>query len=156
MKIDINLEKNFNLELISKKLINLAQASLGIWAKAYVSQTRQDVVRKNLFTPRTGNLLQSIQILNKGVSVEISINLDYGYYLEKGTKPYIIKPKDRRALKIPNPSGTGYIFRKKVKHPGIESRGWFLGRFEERAGTANSAMVGYFARGLNKIQKGEW
>ncbi len=155
MEIKIDFSKNFNLEIIHKKLLNLAQTSLTIWAKTYVNQTRQDVVRNNLFTPRTGNLLQSIQILPADNSVEISVNLNYGYYLEFGTRTYIIKPKDRKALKIPNPSGTGYIFRKKVKHPGIEPRGWFLGRFNERAEIVNNAMRAYFARGLKMIEKGE-
>ena len=155
MEIKVNLQKDFDLEKISKKLTQLAQASLGIWAKSYIKQTHIDIRNKNLFTPRTGTLLKSIQAIPQGSTVKIAVFTRYGKFLEEGTKSYVIKPKDRKALKIPNPSGTGYIFRKKVKHPGIEPRGWFIGAFEERSEIANNAMVAYFKRGLEKIQKGE-
>ena len=155
MEIKVNLQKDFDLEKISKKLLNLANASIRIWAKTYVRQTQLDIQNEKYFTPRTGLLAQSIQILDTGFGFTISVPLKYGLYLEEGTQPYIIKVKDRKALKIPNPSGTGYIFRKKVKHPGIEPRGWFIGALEERSEIANNTMTSYFKRGLEKIQKGE-
>jgi len=155
MEIKVDFSKNFDLEKISKKLLALGQASLGIWAKAYIRQTHIDVERKNLFTPRTGTLLKSIQTIPKGNSITIGVFTEYGKYLEFGTKPYIIQAKSRKALKIPNPTGTGYIFARKVKHPGIKERGWFLGAIEDRKEVSNNAMITYFTRGLEKIQKGD-
>ena len=44
----------------------------------------------------------------------------YARFVHDGTKPHEIKPKKRRALRIP--TGTGFAFRKKVRHPGTAPR----------------------------------
>lgn len=151
MELKVNVLVDFDFEKISSKLLSLAQASLGVWAYSYIRQTQTDVEKKNLFISRTGTLLRSIQAIPEGkLGIRIGVFAEYGKYLEFGTKSYIIKPKNRKALKIPV-NGYGYVFTKKVKHPGIRERGWFLGSFEERSQVANQEMREYFKQGLIRI-----
>ena len=48
-------------------------------------------------------------------SVGNSALIDYAKFVYYGTKPHIIKPKNKKALKTP------YGYRKRVKHPGTKA-----------------------------------
>ncbi|MEM3426729.1 MAG: HK97 gp10 family phage protein [Nitrososphaerales archaeon] len=85
---------------------------------------------KKAFTPRTGNLQQSIQIRFDSNKAVISANASYASYVEFGTKPHLILPKNRQALKIP--TRDGFIFIKKVRHPGSKPYPYFFADFENR------------------------
>jgi len=63
----------------------------------------------------TGRLRNSIRVTSEGNVITISI-VDYAYFVEFGTPPHIIKPKDKKALKFK--AGNGQVFAKVVKHPG--------------------------------------
>lgn len=63
----------------------------------------------------TGRLRNSIKVISTEDGLLISM-VDYGKYVEFGTPPHIITPKEKKALKFK--IGTNEIFAKKVKHPG--------------------------------------
>ena len=62
----------------------------------------------------TGRLHWSIKVRAEGNSLIVTM-LDYGYYVEFGTPPHIIKPKDKKALHWGGKDGP---IVKEVKHPG--------------------------------------
>ncbi|MHA1302303.1 MAG: HK97 gp10 family phage protein [Candidatus Heimdallarchaeaceae archaeon] len=63
----------------------------------------------------TGRLKNSIKVksTNEGLIIWM---VDYGKYIEFGTPPHIITPKEKKALKFK--IGGDELIRKKVKHPG--------------------------------------
>lgn len=63
----------------------------------------------------TGRLRNSIRVTSNGNTLTISM-VDYAYFVEFGTPPHTIKPKDKQALKFK--AGGENVFAKVVKHPG--------------------------------------
>ena len=69
-----------------------------------------------------GRLRASIVMEERGDSFVIGTNVEYAKYVELGTAPHIIRPKNKKALywyKAKHPV-------KKVKHPGTKGRHFFL------------------------------
>ncbi len=76
------------------------------------------------WTDRTGNTRQAIhgggeQSKNSAL-LYLAHGSMVGTYLETGTRPYVIRPKNKKALRFV--SGGKEIFAKKVNHPGIKAR----------------------------------
>ncbi len=58
-------------------------------------------------------------IRNQGMMVDSKGGrVNYALFVEKGTKPHIIKPKKKKALRWVG--GSGFIFAKEVHHPGYK------------------------------------
>lgn len=69
-------------------------------------------------TPVKTGKLRSNRTVSIGTnSSTISINQPYASYVEEGTRPHIIVPKNKKALMWENG-----IFAKRVKHPGFTGR----------------------------------
>lgn len=125
---EVKFETDFDIEKIAKlfkKSVALAVRGAG---RRYVEAVKEYVEKEKPFKPKTGELLQSVHWRPKGLfAVEVlgaGDTVKYGYFLEFGTKgPYVIRPRKRKALKIPTEGG--YILRKKAVHPGITPRPWF-------------------------------
>jgi len=124
----VRLSGDFDADKLAEKVRKAAALAVRAAARRYVEAIKEYVEKEKPFKPRTGNLLQTVhwrpvglfatEVLGAGDTVK------YGYFLEFGTKgPYIIRPRKRKALKIPTEEG--YIFRKKAVHPGIPPRPWF-------------------------------
>lgn len=73
-------------------------------------------------TPKkTGELAMNWELVKKNKKViAINLNGDLITWLEFGTKPYVIKPKDKTALHWE--VGGEHFFAKEVHHPGIKAR----------------------------------
>ena len=141
MSIEITVKQNFDFAKISRRLLQLAGATLGVIGDSYVNQTVKKIKREKLFKSRTGNLIHSIMAIPESETRVVIYGagknnfLQYGRFLEFGTKgPYTIRPKERKALKIP--TSKGFIFRRKVLHPGIRARHYFFGDYEQKMKTA--------------------
>jgi len=69
----------------------------------------------------TGRLKNSIVYNVEGDTITVEM-ADYGLYVEFGTAPHIIKPKNKKALHwksgTPGSTGRGDVFAKVVHHPG--------------------------------------
>lgn len=63
----------------------------------------------------TGRLRNSIRVDARGNVLTITM-VDYAFYVEFGTPPHIIKPKDKQSLKFK--VGREEVFAKVVRHPG--------------------------------------
>jgi len=138
--IEVTVMKDFDLSNVSRRLIKLAGATLSKIAWTYAEETKKNIQKKRLFRSRTGNLLRSIVAVPES-NLRVVIYgagkdsfLEYGKYLEFGTRPHVIRPRERKALKIP--TSKGFIFRKKVNHPGIRARHYFFGDYEQKMKTA--------------------
>ncbi len=70
---------------------------------------------------RDGRLADSIDVIPTAKGLRI-IMVDYGRYVEFGTPPHVIKPKNKKALAFKgegNQKGKkGMVIVKSVKHPG--------------------------------------
>jgi len=69
----------------------------------------------------TGRLRNSITSLASGRVVEIGTNVKYAPFHQFGTKGYIIRPKNKKALNIP-----GIGLRKWARHPGLPARPFLM------------------------------
>lgn len=80
-------------------------------------------IRTGSFRNRTGNLRRSItrKVSNNGFHGEISVGSQapYGIYVEEGTKPHIIRPKNKKMLAFK--VGGRMVFAKQVRHPGTKA-----------------------------------
>lgn len=131
MKIDLQIKKLPQIlqqDAVEKSL----RRAIMIAAETYVKDIHDWIDTGRAFRPRTGNLQRSITwYMPSENSAHIIAQADYAKYVEFGTKPHAILPKQRRALKIPTPDG--YIFRKKVSHPGSKPYPFFFANLQDRA-----------------------
>lgn len=76
------------------------------------------------WTDRTGNTRRAIHggadKTSKGVVSYLAHGSIVGLYMEKGTAPHVIRPKNKKALRFT--VGGKTIFAKHVNHPGIAAR----------------------------------
>lgn len=87
--------------------------------------SRQVLNRARLLTPvDTGRLRASLRsTLNLGgdnPSFRVSTNVEYAPYVHDGTRPHIIRPRRRQALRFR--VGGMTVFAKVVHHPGTRAR----------------------------------
>lgn len=90
--------------------------------EAFLFRVGNEIVSdaKDIAPYKTGNLESDIQVWDDNISnLEIEIGnsklAPYAPYVHYGTDPYVIRPKNKQALKTP------YGARKKVSHPGIKA-----------------------------------
>ena len=142
-----------------------AQRVVNAMAERYVDEVHDFIDARRGFTPRTGQLQQSINWRPKGNGgAEVYILdqtfqnynavLDYRYesnpsgyawFVEKGTAPHQITPKaGRKGLKIPNVGG-GYVIRRSVIHPGSRAHPFFFADMDNRKQHMQAAGVSVLA-----------
>lgn len=86
----------------------------------------------------TGQLRASIGYKVVGTNVTISM-FDYGKYVEFGTPPHVIRPKNRKALKfetnrkqrLEEGGKPNEVFAKKVNHPGTRPQPFIRPTFRD-------------------------
>jgi len=131
MKIELKIKKLPQIlqrDAVEKSL----RRAIMIAAETYVKDIHDWIDSGRAFRPRTGNLQRSITwYMATENSARIITQADYAKYVEFGTKPHAILPKRRKALKIPTPEG--YIFRKRVSHPGSKPYPFFFANLQNRA-----------------------
>jgi hypothetical protein len=95
------------------------QPLMALAAKASVQEVQRTA---RLMAPhRTGTLQRSIQIEGKDLIQMVTVGEKYGLYLEEGTKPHDIYPRNKKALFWP-----GALHPVSVVHnPGVKARPWF-------------------------------
>jgi len=74
-------------------------------------------------TTRTAHLRTSVQaVVKNATQFGLSTNVPYARVHELGIGPYIIRPKNKKALRFMKAGRV--IFARKVKHPGQKARHW--------------------------------
>jgi len=85
-----------------------------------------------------GELRSSINSQTSGNEIQITM-LDYGKYVEFGTPPHIIRPKNRKALKfeinrkkrLEEGGKPNEVFAKEVRHPGTRPQPFIRPTFRD-------------------------
>jgi hypothetical protein len=75
-----------------------------------------------------------------GHVLELSNSAPHAVFLEKGTRPHVILPKHKSALHFHWPKAGGWIFAKRVQHPGTRAY-HFLSGARDRAFVATAGML---------------
>jgi len=151
--IDLNIDfGNMPSVLAALSRPNVEQHIINAVAESYVDDMHDWIDEGRAFKNQTGHLQQSIGWHPNGNGkATVFTQAEYAQWVEEGTRPHVIKPKDgRKALKIPNGSvtspvgpqlaGGGYVLRRAVHHPGTSPMPFFytdnaarLERGKERA-----------------------
>ncbi|CAK0766079.1 Transcriptional regulator [Gammaproteobacteria bacterium] len=146
--MEIHIEGPLLLGVSDAALKRATTAAIYALAEEYTEATRDYIDKEKPFTSRTGSLFQSIGWNPLGdASAEVYANSKLAAWVEFGTKPHIIAPKDRKALKIPSENG-GFVFRKKVHHPGTKARPFFFGGSAKRQERVENAAFNAFSETL--------
>lgn len=123
----------------------LASLAAKAAAETYTEETLDWIRMGRSFTTRTGQLEQSIGWRPEGKGAVVYASAEHALYIEEGTRgPYPIRPRNRKALRIPVPGG-GYLFRKLVNHPGIQAKPFFFADFAAREERMMDAVQGVVA-----------
>lgn len=67
-----------------------------------------------------GHLKNSIQASVDGLSAEVTANADYAAYVEYGTAPHVIRPRNAKVLAFQ--AGGKTVFAAEVNHPGTPAQ----------------------------------
>ena len=86
---------------------------------------------------QTGQLARSLQLKPVGESAwSVQHDLQHAphaLFVHWGTRPHIIKPKDKKMLRFPSGQGAGthFVFARFVKHPGYKGDPWLVQAADE-------------------------
>lgn len=102
---------------------------------------------------KTGAMLRSLRIEKTGpMSYRISAGgqmAPYTKFVHDGTRPHVIKPRNKRMLRWPT-GGAGFIFARQVNHPGYKGDPWF----DDITPQVKTIFNDTLARKLNQPLKG--
>jgi hypothetical protein len=113
-------------------------------AETYNDEIHATIRSGQSFKTQTGQLEQSIGWMPIGNnSAEVFANAKHAPFVELGTKPHLIKAKNRQFLKIP--TAGGFIFRKQVKHPGFRPFPYFYRDLPQREEKMKQKMLSVLA-----------
>lgn len=100
-----------------------------------------------------GNLRQSIRKYPYGqTGFIVNVGADYGVYVDQGTKPHIIRPKNKQYLTFKSSDGT-WIRARQVNHPGTKPTFFFTNAVRDSELEANGLMSKAMDRVLNQLGK---
>lgn len=109
---------------VTKEKIDRKVAGLYLLGQNIGSDLEKQARSNASWTDRTGNTRRAIHggadRKSSGTVVYLAHGSIIGLYMEKGTAPHVIRPKNKKALRFT--SGGSTIFAKRVNHPGIKAR----------------------------------
>lgn len=110
------------------KTENTVQVGLLNGARKAALEGAEYAKKVGAFEDRTGKLRDRIYAKFKSGTIrgavwEIISPAKYSIFIEKGTKPHYIRPKDKSVLRWVEPGG-GIVFSKIVSHPGNRPYGY--------------------------------
>jgi hypothetical protein len=84
---------------------------------------------KGIAPVKTGALVASIQggaisgsFIGGSLEGQVNALAPYAAFVNYGTRPHVIEPISRKALRFPNSRGPGFAFAKRVMHPGTKAQ----------------------------------
>ena len=106
--------------------------------KSSTFMVQNEAQQKHDFITRTAQLERAVDTKfsfdngnNIGVVYIDNQVAPYGIFVHQGTKPHIIKPKTKRALRWVPMAGNSFFFAKEVHHPGTKSDPFYMKRWKE-------------------------
>jgi hypothetical protein len=101
----------------------------------------------------TGKLRQSIfqSTDRKRMLGSVGTTLKYGAGLERGTKPHGIRARRKKVLVFggETPGGWGWIFRKRVSHPGVKPRPYLWATVKKEKAKIKSLIFGEMKKAMH-------
>lgn len=101
------------------------EKNLSIAVRMAAEDASNEAKRNHLYKDRSSVLTNSIgpdgprgSFKAGNLHAIVSAGAGYALFVERGTKPHVIKPRHRKALRWPGPAG--FVFSKGVKHPGTK------------------------------------
>ncbi len=97
------------------------------------------------FIPRLGQLQQAINWRPLADGAEVYATATYAAFVEHGTgipaghQQWVIRPRERSALRIPVLGGGGFMFRRSVIHKGSQPKPFFFADRDTRQALMNEA-----------------
>jgi len=128
--MEIRAKVNLGNFLNKKKTQSAAKIALKAAGKKYYEMIHRTIDSGKSFTPRTGNLQQSITLRYSNDVAVISAHKEYAPFVEFGTRAHKIFPRRRYALKIP--TANGHVLRKSANHPGSKPYPFMFAEFDKR------------------------
>lgn len=132
--IEVNVEGIEAIRATFARLVPEAQAQV----LRGLAQVAFDAAQQQVDThTQTGALARSLRLRSDGDDGWIidhdQQHAPYAIFLHFGTRPHLIKPKDKKALRWPGGSGskTNFIFAKWVHHPGYEGHPYLIEAADE-------------------------
>ena len=109
----------------------------------YIQSRKLSQRGSNTLAVRSNRLRGSVRatkpvINGTSISSSIGTNVKYAAVHEFGTGPFIIRPKNKKALRFS--VGGAFHFAKSVRHPGFPARRMFGSAIEERLPEYNKAL----------------
>ncbi len=130
-----------------------AQRVANAAAESYVTDMLDWIEAGHAFAGRTGQLEQSIGWRPAGNgSADVYVNSDYAGFVERGTgihaghQPWVIRPRDRQALRFPVGGGSGFGFARSVTHRGSKPHPFFFADSAARSQHMQAAGLSVLAR----------
>jgi hypothetical protein len=115
-------------------------------AERYVDDTLDFIQSGRSFTGRSGQLAQSIGWRPGGNgSAEVYANAAYAGFVEHGTQPHVIRPRNRQALRFPVGGGAGFGFARVINHPGSRPHPFFFADRDNRTQHMQAAALSVLA-----------
>lgn len=106
-----------HLATIERRVLDAARIGISEVAKVAFRAAKDTT----LFKDRTGKLRGSLAIVDTGAySRRLVARADHGVYVNSGTKPHEIRPRNGKTLRFVSAGQT--VFARKVKHPGTSKR----------------------------------
>lgn len=102
---------NKQLQMTPNKIMHTA-------GRIIVSEARLETHRKGIRN-KTGRYSRGWQYRVRGNTLHIRNRSDHAVFIEGGTRPHVIEPRRRKALRFM--VGTAIVFAKKVFHPGTRA-----------------------------------
>jgi len=124
-----------------------AQLVANAMAESYVDDTLDLIQSGRSFTGRSGQLAQSIGWRPAGNdSADVYANAAYAGFVEQGTQPHVIRPRNRQALRFPVGGGAGFGFARVINHPGSRPHPFFFADSAARGEHLQAAALSVLAR----------
>jgi len=128
----------------------MAQKIANVAAECYNDDVHDWIDAGKGFTNRTGQLESNTNWHGNGDgSATVYANTDYAGFVEDGSGPHVIKPKDgRKGLRF-GVSGGGYIIRRGVNHPGSKPHPFFFADISRREAHIQDKVLSVLAQAAN-------
>jgi hypothetical protein len=144
MRLTIDLSGAETVQALPGVIARLGPKLTKLAAQEWTTETLDWIGSGRSFVSRSGELEQTISWVPRGAGAEVFAQAAYAGFVEFPTKPHVIRPKNRKALRVPI-SGGGYFFAKKVNHPGTAGKPFLWADTPGRIERTTKTLISYIA-----------
>lgn len=140
MQLTLTLDGLDQLKGLGPLVLRASRAGVLAAAETYTEMVHDFIDSGQSFESQSGELQQSIGWRPDGDGAVVYANAPHAGYVEDGTKPHVIRPKNRKALRFAGDGG-GFVFAREVNHPGTEAQPFFFADMANRKSAMQNAFV---------------